>query len=109
MNYDGQLKLQAYLDGELPEGEARELAAGLAQDPQAEALLTELRQTRDAMAGSEQVKALPESREFYWSKIQREIKRVEAPAPQPVRVSGLMMALRRFLVPLTGMALLVVA
>jgi anti-sigma factor RsiW len=109
MHYDAQLKLQAYLDGELPEGEARVLAAGLAQDPQAEALLTELRQTRDAMAGSEQVRALPESREFYWSRIQREIERVEAPAPQPMRVSGLIMAFRRFLVPLTGLALLVVA
>jgi len=81
MDDKAQLKLQAYLDGELPEGEARELATGLAQDQEAAALLAELRQTRDAIAGSEQVRALPESREFYWSKIQRAIERAEAPAP----------------------------
>ena len=103
------MKLQAYLDGELPEGEARELATGLAQDQEAAALLAELRQTRDAIAGSEQVRALPESREFYWSKIQRAIERAEAPAPQPAGVSGWVGALRRFLVPVTGLALLVVA
>jgi anti-sigma factor RsiW len=109
MDDKAQLKLQAYLDGELPEGEARELATGLAQDQEAAALLAELRQTRDAIAGSEQVRALPESREFYWSKIQRAIERAEAPAPQPAGVSGWVGALRRFLVPVTGLALLVVA
>src|SRR6516165_10549542 len=106
MDDKAQLKLQAYLDGELPEGEARELATGLAQDQEAAALLAELRQTRDAIAGSEQVRALPESREFYWSKIQRAIERAEAPAPQPAGVSGWVGALRRFLVPVTGLALL---
>ena len=109
MDHDAQLKLQAYLDGELPEDEARELAAGLANDKEAAALLTELRQTRDAMAGSELVRALPESREFYWSKIERAIQRAEAPAPQPAAISGWVGALRRFLVPVTGLALLVVA
>ena len=109
MDYKAQLKLQAYLDGELPEGEAGELAAGLAQDQQAAGLLTELRLTRDAVRGSEQVRTLPDSREFYWSKIQRAIERAEAPAPQPARASGWVGALRRFLVPVTGLALLVVA
>ena len=109
MDYEAQLKLQAYLDGELAEGEARELAAGLAQNQEAAALLTELRQTRDAVRGSEQVRTLPESREFYWSKIQRAIERAEAPVPQPAGVSGWVGALRRFLVPVTGLALLVVA
>jgi anti-sigma factor RsiW len=109
MDHESQLKLQAYLDGELPEGEARELVAGLAQDQEAAALLTELRQTRDAITGSEQARALPESREFYWSKIEHALERLETPAPQPARVSGLAGALRRFLVPVTGLALLVVA
>ena len=109
MDHEAQLKLQAYLDGELPEGEARELAAGLAQDQEATALLTELRQTRDALAGSEQPRSLTESREFYWSKIEQAIERAEAPAPQPAGVSGWVGALRRLLVPVTGLALLVVA
>jgi anti-sigma factor RsiW len=109
MDYNAQLKLQAYLDGELAEGEARELAAGLAQDQEAAALLAELRHTREAVRGSEQVRTLPESREFYWSKIGRAIERAEAPAPQPAGVSGWVGVLRRFLVPVTGLALLVVA
>jgi anti-sigma factor RsiW len=109
MDYKAQLKLQACLDGELPEGEASELAAGLAQDQEAAALLTELRQTRDALKGSEQVRTLPESREFYWSKIERAIERAEVPAPQPAGASGWVGAFRRFLVPVTGLALLVVA
>lgn len=109
MDYKAQLKLQAYLDGELPEGEASELVADLAQNQQAAALLTELRLTRDAVKGSEQVRTLPESREFYWSKIERAIERPEAPTPQPAGVSGWVGALRRFLVPVTGLALLVVA
>lgn len=109
MDENAQLKLQAYLDGELPEGEASELAAGLAQDQKAADLLGELRHTRDAVRGSEQVRTLPESREFYWSKIERAIERAEGPAPQSAGVSGWVGALRRFLVPVTGLALLVVA
>ena len=110
MDYEAQLKLQAYLDGELPEGEARDLAAGLASNQEAAALLTEMREIRDAVKGSEQVRTLPESREFYWSKIERAIARAEAPAPQAASgFSGWMGALRRFLVPVTGLALLVVA
>lgn len=109
MDYEAQLKLQAYLDREIPEGEAREVMAGLANDQKAVALLTELRQTRDAVRGSEQVRVLPESREFYWSKIERAIEQAEAPARQPANPPGWIGALRRFLVPVTGLALLVVA
>lgn len=109
MDYEKQLKLQAYLDGELPEGEANELAARLQQDPEATALLTELRQTRQAMAGAEEALRLPETREFYWSKIQREIQRLETPVSRPAPASAWLAGLRRFLVPVTGLALLVVA
>lgn len=109
MDYKAQLKLQAYLDGELPEGEVSELRVGLDQNQEAAALLTELRHTREAVRGSEPVRTLPESREFYWSKIQRSIASAEAPAAQPAQVSGWVGVLRRFLVPVTGLALLVVA
>src|SRR5438270_11040101 len=75
MDYDSQLKLQAYLDGELPEGEAREVANWLARDQEAVGLHAELRNTRKAMAGFEAGITLPASREFFWSKIEREIQR----------------------------------
>jgi len=84
MKQELQLKLQAYLDGELPDGEARETADLLAQDAEARALLAELKNTRAALAGFEADIKLPESREFYWSKIEREIQR-QSPMIEPER------------------------
>ena len=84
MKQELQLKLQAYLDGELPDGEAREAADLLAQDAEARALLAELKNTRAALAGFEADIKLPESREFYWSKIEREIQR-QSPMIEPER------------------------
>lgn len=109
MDYDAQLKIQAYLDGELPEEEARAVANQLALDREAVALLAELRQTRQSMARFEAGIRVPESREFYWSKIEREINRLEpapaAAAPEP----SLWAHLRRLLVPVGATALLAVA
>jgi anti-sigma factor RsiW len=108
MNYDLELKLQAWLDGELPEAEASEVAKWPAKNPEAAALLEELRHTREAMAGSETDRQLPESREFFWSKVQREIQRLETPAAKPAS-APLFALLRRFLVPASAIALLVIA
>jgi len=78
MNAEFQYTLQAYLDGELSVSEAREVETTLAADAEASALLAELRHTGDLLAGYEAEIKLPEAREFYWSKIQREIQRQEA-------------------------------
>jgi anti-sigma factor RsiW len=103
MDYKSQLKLQAYLDGELAEGEAREVAGWLARDREAVALLAELKMTRQAMADFETGIKLPESREFFWSKIERQLQASEA--VEPARgVSPLLAAWRRFLAPATGLA-----
>jgi hypothetical protein len=51
---------------------------------------------------------LPESREFFWSKVQREIERLETPAARPA-AAPLSALLRRFLVPASAIALLLVA
>jgi anti-sigma factor RsiW len=110
IEYQDQLKLQAYLDGELPEREGREVANRLAQDQEAVALLGELRQTRKALAGVEAGVRLPESREFYWSKIARQIER-EAPAAaaEPVQRISVLTRLRRMLMPAAGLAVLALA
>jgi anti-sigma factor RsiW len=107
MDWEAQLKLQAFLDGELPEKEARAMAEKLAREPDSAALLTELRQTRDALAGFEEDVRLPESREFFWSKIEREIERSERPAPAPPAAAWLA-RLRRLLVPVAAMSLLAI-
>ncbi|HYG21385.1 MAG TPA: hypothetical protein VEH04_01295 [Verrucomicrobiae bacterium] len=106
MNDEQQLKLQAFLDGELPEAETREISAWVARDAEATALLKELRQTRQAFKSTEANVQLPESREFYWSKIQREIER-DLPAAPPQRPS-LFHRFRRVLVPVGAFAVLVV-
>jgi anti-sigma factor RsiW len=108
MDYNAQLKLQALLDGELPEAEASEVSKWLAGDREAAALLEELRHTRAALKGAEMGVRLPESREFFWSKVQREIRRLESPAPKPATPSYLAI-LRRLLVPVSTVAVVVIA
>jgi anti-sigma factor RsiW len=108
MNEEQQLKLQAFLDGELPEDEARATAAWVARDAEATALLGELRNTRKALTDFEPAARLPESREFYWSKIEREIQRLE-PVPRPVQTVSLASLLRRLLVPAGAVAALLIA
>lgn len=107
MNQDFQLKLQAFLDGELTDRETREVEAVLAVDAEARALLTELRNTTDALAGFESDLKLPETREFFWSKIQREIQRdiqrQEKEAERPAPVSFW----RRLFIPTGAFAVLV--
>lgn len=86
MKQDLQLKLQAYLDDELPSGETKGFADFIAQNPDASALLAELTHTRSALAGFEAEIKVPETREFYWSKIARDIQRpdrsISEPAPE---------------------------
>jgi anti-sigma factor RsiW len=80
MTLDIQLKLQAYLDGELPSGEVRAVEDLLASSDEARALLGELRHTRTAVRGSELPAKLAETREFYWSQIARRIEADEVRA-----------------------------
>jgi len=108
MDYEVQLKIQAYLDGELPETEAREIANLLAKDKEAVALHSELRNTRQSLSGFEVGVELPESRDFFWSKIKRDIERlesVEVSEPSP----SIFAAWRRLLVPAGAIAALAIA
>lgn len=68
-----ELKLQALLDGALDAREVRDIEASLAQDTQSAALLQELKWVKMALAGNDLAVALPETREFFWSKIQQDI------------------------------------
>ena len=111
MDWNQQLKLQAYLDGELSEKEAREVEFLLQQDPEASGLAAELRNTKEAVAVFAGEIRLPESREFHWSKISREIQKLEKqPDPEsvPFRISWVHL-LRRALVPVTAVAVVILA
>jgi anti-sigma factor RsiW len=76
-NLERELKLQAYLDGELPAAEAADVERWLDQDAQMAALSTELKQTKAALSAGEVAVKCPEKREFYWSKIARTIEAEE--------------------------------
>ena len=98
MNQDLHLKLQACLDGELAGAEEREVAELLRSNAAANALFAELRNTRGALTGFDAEIKLPESREFYWSKIKRDIERLETSDPARPATS-LWAVWRRMLVP----------
>jgi len=105
MNLEQQLKLQAWVDGELPEAEARQMAAFVQEQNEAQTLVGELRMTRGFLAGNESEAKLPESGDFYWGKIRREIERQEKAAAKPPRVSWAF-AWRRLMAPISGVALI---
>ena len=109
MKEEMQLKLQAYLDGELPDSEARDVADLIARDTDAAALVTELKNTRGALKAFESEIKLPESREFFWSKIEREISRADKPQAVDASPAWLSALLRRFLAPAGAVAALVIA
>ena len=74
MNHETELKLQAYLDGELSESEAAAIREMLARDPQARSVTDALEATRTILLANEPELKVPETREFYWSKIRRQIE-----------------------------------
>ncbi len=78
MNREIELRLQAWVDGELTGAEAGEIERLIVADPNARALATELGWTRTAATAGEPERKLAEPREFYWSKIERAILHAES-------------------------------
>jgi anti-sigma factor RsiW len=89
MNQEQQLKLQAYADGELPPAEAREIEERLEKDAEACACVQWNQSIRRTLRGAELERKLPESRPFFWSKIEREITRAPMAKSEPAQVSWL--------------------
>lgn len=83
MTEETRLKLQAWVDGELPAADARAVARCLARDAEAAALVEELRALRQWLAAGEPTRVVPESREFYWAQIARQLP--TRPAGSPAR------------------------
>jgi hypothetical protein len=102
MKHNLQFKLQAWLDGELSAPEARLIGKEVAGDVEAGRLAAELRAVKSALAGNETAMPIPETREFYWSKIARQIQR-ESRNPRADQ-SSRRAAWRRWLSPLAGFA-----
>ncbi|MCX8108682.1 MAG: hypothetical protein N3G20_07760 [Verrucomicrobiae bacterium] len=73
MKFEDILRIQAWVDGRLSASEARHVEELIRTDAEARSVATELRWIKAAFAGGEVERKVPESREFYWSKIQRAI------------------------------------
>jgi len=105
MNSEVELELQAYLDGELAGAEARRIEQLLARDAEAKALFQELKTTKSLLAGNEPECKLADSREFYWSKIERAIESAEKLEPATSGTfAGWLNGWRRYLAPMAGVA-----
>ena len=104
MNNDLLLKIQSFVDGELDEAGQTEVAALMARDPDVHALVKELKQTRQALVAHEGSLDLPESREFYWSKIERQITGSMPVDEGPMPTGSLLSTLTRWLAPAACLA-----
>lgn len=102
-----ELELQAWVDGELSAKDASRVAALVEANPEALALAGELRMTKAFVSANEPEAKLTDSRDFYWSKVRREIERGETVRPA---ASGLdwQSLWRRLSTPLSGLALVAV-
>ncbi|MCI0533721.1 MAG: hypothetical protein L0Z50_00690 [Verrucomicrobiales bacterium] len=88
MNHEIELKIQGYVDNQLAAAEMREIAELIDRDLEAKSLYEALAATRTLLIGNEPEYKLPEAPEFFWSKIEREIRR-QAVMPIPSRTSAL--------------------
>ncbi len=104
MNWEQQLELQAWVDGELSESDARRVAAMVESNATARALAEELRMAKAFISANEPVVAVPESRDFYWSQIRRRIESAET-VREPVAGLSWSLVWRRLATPLSGLAL----
>jgi anti-sigma factor RsiW len=104
MKQDLQLKVQAWLDGELPDQEARRMGEWIARDAAASALAAELGSVKQAMFRNEAAATTGESREFYWRKIERQIQREAGQSRSGA--TPWIARWRRYLAPAAGVAAL---
>lgn len=98
------LDLQAYVDGELDASRRAEVERVLASDAEARALVDGLRQLSELVRTHEPVARVPESREFYWSQIQRRIAAAEAAEGREARPATGALNWLRWLAPALGVA-----
>jgi anti-sigma factor RsiW len=101
MNEKLELQLQAWIDGEAAPADARRLARLAQSDPEIGQLAQELRMVRGILASNPPEMAVPETRDFYWSKIERQIQNL--PVPAEPAVSRGVLGWRRWVSSLAGM------
>ncbi len=105
MKIETCLEIQAYLDNELNPERRGAVEALCAADPEAASLREALRSVKETVRTHEPEIRLSESREFYWSQIQRRIATAERESAAPNRRTlPAWSALYRWLAPAVGLA-----
>ena len=98
-----ELKIQALVDGELTEFEAGKLRDRIKNDIRLQILHERLMQMKNLISKHEMPRVLPESSDFYWSKIAQEIEAGGSAAQSSAQSLGMKWVFRR-LAPLLGIA-----
>jgi anti-sigma factor RsiW len=100
------LEIMAYADGELDASRRHEVEKQIAEDPSAAALHLELTACAALLRAHEPLGAVPETREFYWSRIQRRIAAEEQAAARAKATKVPAFGWLRWLAPAIGVAAL---
>jgi len=100
------LEIQAYVDGELDASRRAVVERLCATDSEARQLSDGLKALRSAVRANEPEIHVPESREFYWSQIQRRMSAASATAPT-TDTGAAWTQWMRWLVPMAGAAAVV--
>jgi len=98
------LDLQAYVDGELEPSRRADVERVLAGDAEARELAAALRSLGELVRAHEPLARVPETREFYWSQIQRRIAAAEAAEGREARPATGALNWLRWLAPALGVA-----
>ncbi|MCP5518182.1 MAG: hypothetical protein H7A45_13090 [Verrucomicrobiales bacterium] len=101
MNHDARLKLQAFLDGQLPPGEASAMQRLIETDPEARTFRADWTAMKRLLAVGEPVVEVPASREQYWHEIARQLE-AAIPPPRSSRASWGLPWWLRVLAPVTA-------
>lgn len=109
MNDQQLLEIMAHADGELEASRRSDVERLLAQDAGAAALQRELVTVRELMRTHEPVGQVSDSREFYWSQIQRRMAQAEQAAGRPGPAKSNPFSWLRWLTPALGVAAVAVA
>ena len=103
MDEKKSLELMALLDGAEEHGSREAVESWLKSEPDAAALRDELTWVSQALRSHEPVAKVPETREFYWSQIQRRIQ-AEAAQTAPAKPTRRLSDWLSWLVPIAGVA-----
>ena len=110
MRNEDELRLQAWVDGEIHTNEDTSLAEWIKSHPKAREVFDEIRSIKTLLKAGEKPVKVRETREFYWAQIDRRIDAVEIEKPYGVEepASSWMIWCRQWLVPVGGLVAVLV-